>query len=85
MSADVKTSIKQQEIKDLVAHLTNFYTRLTFKKTYLNRKNPLRGGIHTQVATLNVNMTLESEIPTPLSLTPSVATNIPSFRRKTKK
>ena len=25
MSADVKTSIKQQEIKDLVAHLTNFY------------------------------------------------------------
>ena len=26
MSADVKTSIKQEEIKDLVAHLTNFYT-----------------------------------------------------------
>ena len=25
---DVKTSIKQQEIKDLVAHLTNFYTRI---------------------------------------------------------
>ena len=31
MSADVKTSIKQQEIKDLVAHRTNFYTRITFK------------------------------------------------------
>ena len=28
---DVKTSIKQQEIKDLVSHLTNFYTRTTFK------------------------------------------------------
>ena len=26
MSADVKTSIKQEEIKDLVVHLTNFYT-----------------------------------------------------------
>ena len=26
MSADVKTSIKQEEIKDLVPHLTNFYT-----------------------------------------------------------
>ena len=38
----------------------------------------IRGDIHTQVATLNVNMTLESE-------TSSVATNIPSFRRKTKK
>ena len=25
---DVKTSIKQQEIKDGVAHLTNFYTRI---------------------------------------------------------
>ena len=25
---DVKTSIKQQEIKDLVAHLTNLYTRI---------------------------------------------------------
>ena len=43
------------------------------------------GGIHTQVAMPNVNMTLESETPTPLSLTSSVATNIPSFRRKTKK
>ena len=32
MSADVTTSIKQQEINDLVAHLTNFYARrLTFK------------------------------------------------------
>ena len=31
MSADVKASIKQQEIKDLVAHLTNVYTRITFK------------------------------------------------------
>ena len=31
MLNDVKTSIKQQEIKDLVAHLTNFYTRITFK------------------------------------------------------
>ena len=30
MSADVKTSIKQQEIKDLVAHLANFYTRITW-------------------------------------------------------
>ena len=29
---DVKTSIKQQEIQDLlVAHLTDFYTRITFK------------------------------------------------------
>ena len=28
---DVKTSTKQQEIKDLVAHLINFYTRITFK------------------------------------------------------
>ena len=28
---DVKTSIKQREIKDLVAHLTNFYTRITIK------------------------------------------------------
>ena len=51
----------------------------------LNRKNLLKGGIHTQVVTLNVNMTLESETPTPLSLTSSVVTNIPSFRRKTKK
>ena len=25
MSADVKTSVKQQEIKDLLVHLTNFY------------------------------------------------------------
>ena len=25
MSPDVKTNIKQQEIKDLVAYLTNFY------------------------------------------------------------
>ena len=30
-------------------------------------------------------MTLESESPTPTPLTSSVATNIPSFRRKTKK
>ena len=43
----------------------------------------LRDDIHTQVATLNFNMTLESE-PSP-SLTSSMATNIPSFRRKTKK
>ena len=28
---DVKTSIKQREIKDLVAHLTNFYTKITIK------------------------------------------------------
>ena len=27
--------------------------------------HPLRGDIHTQVAMLNVNMTLESETPTP--------------------
>ena len=45
----------------------------------------VRGDIHTQVATLNVNMTLESETPIPPPLTSSVATNIPSFRRKTKK
>ena len=31
MSSDLKASIKQQEIKDLVAaHLTNFYTRISF-------------------------------------------------------
>ena len=28
---DVKTSIKQQEIKDVVADLTNIYARITFK------------------------------------------------------
>ena len=35
MSADVKASIKQQEIKDLVAHLTNFYKKYlqNFNKT----------------------------------------------------
>ena len=49
-----------------------------------------RDDIHTQVATLNVNMTLESEPPSPPTsphspLTSSVATNIPSFQRKTKK
>ena len=38
---------------------------------------PIRGDIHTQVATLNVSMTLESETPTPSSLTSSVASNIP--------
>ena len=32
MSADVKkTSMKQEKIKDPVAHLTNFYTGITFK------------------------------------------------------
>ena len=31
MSADVKASIKQ-EIKDLVAHFTNFYKKLTVPK-----------------------------------------------------
>ena len=31
MSADIKASMKQQEIKDVVAYLTNFYTRITFK------------------------------------------------------
>ena len=31
MSADVKTSIKQQEIKDLVAHRTNFIQELHSK------------------------------------------------------
>ena len=100
VSADVKTSIKQQEIKDLVAHLTNFYiyknypqnlkydvnSRCIFHLTFigilsililsvkdggvggwflLNRKNLLKSGIHTQVVTVNVNMTLESETPTP--------------------
>ena len=45
----------------------------------------VRGDIHTQVPTLNVNMTLESEILTPPPLTSSVATNFSSFRRKTKK
>ena len=45
----------------------------------------LRGDIHTQFATLNVNMTLKSETLTPPPLTSSVATDIPSFRRKTKK
>ena len=42
----------------------------------------VRGDIHTEVATLNVNITWESEPPPPLTL--SVATNIPSFWRKTK-
>ena len=31
MSADVKASKKQQETKDLVAHLKNVYTRITLK------------------------------------------------------
>ena len=34
---------------------------------------------------LNVNITLESKIPNPPPLTSTVATNIPLFRRKTKK
>ena len=118
MSADVKNSIKQQEIKDMVAHHTSFYIYKNYLQNLkcnvnsgcifhliligilsililsvknegrgwwflLNRKNLLRGGIHTQVSTLNINMTLESETPTPLSLKSSVATNIPSFREKT--
>ena len=43
----------------------------------------LRGDIYTQVATLNVNMDVKIWTSPPPSLTSSVATNIPSFRRKT--
>ena len=41
MSPDVKTSTKQQEIKDLVAHLTNFYSY----KNYLLKYNVNSGCI----------------------------------------
>ena len=42
----------------------------------------VRGDIHTQVATLNVNMKLESEPPISPPLTSSVATNIPYLPKK---
>ena len=38
-----------------------------------------RGDIHTQVATLNIDMMLESETPTAPPLMSDMATNIPSF------
>ena len=41
-----------------------------------------RGDIHTQVATLNVNMTLESETPNPPLLMSTVATNRYAFVSK---
>ena len=44
----------------------------------------IRGKIHTQVATCNINITFESETPT-LPFFNIMETNIPSFRRKTKK
>ena len=40
--------------------------KMNFKTTKIElHKYLLRGGIHTQVAMFNVNMTLEAETPTP--------------------
>ena len=38
MSADVKAGITQQEIKDLVAHLTNFYYLQNLKYNVKSRR-----------------------------------------------
>ena len=62
--------------------------KMNFKTTTIElHKYLLRGDIHTQVAMLNVYMTLEAETPTPPlpPLMSSVVTNIPLFQRKTKK